>query len=206
MADGWTSLACVSYSVFIERCFLVLPIDVLEKRMVTHFSIIVWRIPWIEEPVGLLSMGSKRVRHNLVTDTFTFTFIDVIAFRWDNCEVTRQCPELNKWGGGQSAMCSHSESGDLSKPGTVKVLSLWPSASLFVKWGFVLEGLLRALLAGRCWFINICGHPLPMLTCWLSPVKVQYPPLQNLPSYCSPSLSFCAVTDPIIIIILYLHN
>ena len=165
----------------------------LEKRMATHFSIIVWRIPWTEEPVRLLSMGSKSRWLNLVTGTFTFTFIDVIAFRWDNCEVTGQCPELNKWGGGQSAMCSHPESGDLSKPGTVKILSLWPSASLFVKWGFGLEGLLRALLAGRCWFINFCDHPLPMLSCWLSPVKVQYPPLQNLPSYCSPTLSFCAV-------------
>ena len=32
--------------------------DVLEKRMATHSSILAWRIPWIEEPGGLQSMGS----------------------------------------------------------------------------------------------------------------------------------------------------
>ena len=38
--------------------------DILEKEMATHSSILAWRIPWIEEPGGLLSMGSQRVRHN----------------------------------------------------------------------------------------------------------------------------------------------
>ena len=36
--------------------------DPLEKGMVIHASIIVWRIPWTEEPGGLQSMGSQRVR------------------------------------------------------------------------------------------------------------------------------------------------
>ena len=36
--------------------------DPLEKGMETHSSILVWRIPWIEEPGGLQSMGSQRVR------------------------------------------------------------------------------------------------------------------------------------------------
>ena len=31
--------------------------DPLEKGMATHFSILVWRIPWTEEPGGLQSMG-----------------------------------------------------------------------------------------------------------------------------------------------------
>ena len=35
--------------------------DPLEKEMVTHFSILVWRIPWTEEPGRLQSMGSQRV-------------------------------------------------------------------------------------------------------------------------------------------------
>ena len=38
--------------------------DPLEKGMATHCSILAWRIPWPEEPVGLQSMGSQRVRHN----------------------------------------------------------------------------------------------------------------------------------------------
>ena len=37
--------------------------DPLEKEMATHSSIL-WRIPWIEEPGGLQSMGSKSVGHN----------------------------------------------------------------------------------------------------------------------------------------------
>ena len=39
--------------------------DPLEERMATHFSILVWRITWTEEPDGLLYgfMGSQRVRH-----------------------------------------------------------------------------------------------------------------------------------------------
>ena len=35
--------------------------DPLEKRMATHSSVFVWRIPWTEEPSGLQSMGSQRV-------------------------------------------------------------------------------------------------------------------------------------------------
>ena len=38
--------------------------DPLEKEMVTHFSILAWRIPWTEEPGGLQSMGLQRVRYN----------------------------------------------------------------------------------------------------------------------------------------------
>ena len=36
----------------------------LEKGMATHSSILAWRIPWTEEPGGLQSMGSHRVRHD----------------------------------------------------------------------------------------------------------------------------------------------
>ena len=38
--------------------------DLLEKEMVTHSSILAWKIPWMEEPGRLQSMGSQRVRHN----------------------------------------------------------------------------------------------------------------------------------------------
>ena len=34
----------------------------LEKEMATHSSILAWRIPWTEEPDGLQSIGSQRVR------------------------------------------------------------------------------------------------------------------------------------------------
>ena len=32
--------------------------DPLEKEMATHSSILVWEVPWTEEPGGLQSMGS----------------------------------------------------------------------------------------------------------------------------------------------------
>ena len=38
-----------------------------EKKMVTHSSILVWDIPWTEEPGELQSMGSQRVGHNFAT-------------------------------------------------------------------------------------------------------------------------------------------
>ena len=38
--------------------------DPLEKGMATHSSILAWRIPWMEEPGGLQSMGLQRVGHD----------------------------------------------------------------------------------------------------------------------------------------------
>ena len=38
--------------------------DPLEKGTATNSSILVWRIPWTEEPGWLQSMGSERVRHD----------------------------------------------------------------------------------------------------------------------------------------------
>ena len=38
--------------------------DPLEEGMATHSSILAWRISWTEEPGGLQSMRSQRVRHN----------------------------------------------------------------------------------------------------------------------------------------------
>ena len=38
--------------------------DPLEKGRLTHSSVLAWRIPRTEEPRGLQSMGSQRVRHD----------------------------------------------------------------------------------------------------------------------------------------------
>ena len=43
--------------------------DPLEKGMATHSSILAWKIRWTEEPGGIQSMGSQRIRHDWVTDT-----------------------------------------------------------------------------------------------------------------------------------------
>ena len=38
--------------------------DPLEEEMAAHSSILAWRITWTEDPGGLQSMGSQRVRHD----------------------------------------------------------------------------------------------------------------------------------------------
>ena len=64
--------------------------DPLEKGMSTHSSILVWRIPWTEEPGGPQSMGLQRVGHDWVTNTFTLcVFIYTGIF----------CLHLWEWGG-----------------------------------------------------------------------------------------------------------
>ena len=54
--------------------------DPLEKGMATHSSILAWRLPWTEEPGGLQSMGSQRVRHNSAP----------IGFNWGACTSVAQ--------------------------------------------------------------------------------------------------------------------
>ena len=40
--------------------------DPLEKELATHSGILAWRIQWTQEPGGLQSRGSRRVRDDLV--------------------------------------------------------------------------------------------------------------------------------------------
>ena len=47
--------------------------------MVTHSSILAWKIPWTEEPGRLQPLGSKRVEHDLATEV---------------SEVAQSCPAL----------------------------------------------------------------------------------------------------------------
>ena len=60
--------------------------DALEKSIVTHSSILVWRIPWTEDPGGLQSIGAQRVGHNwsdwvcIHTHTHTHTHTSPLEF------------------------------------------------------------------------------------------------------------------------------
>ena len=50
--------------------------DVPEKRMATHSSILVWRIPWTEEPGELYTVhGVTKSRTQLNTQAYTHTYI-----------------------------------------------------------------------------------------------------------------------------------
>ena len=46
-----------------------------EKAVAPHSSTLAWKIPWMEEPGGLQSMGSRRVRHDWATSLSLFTFM-----------------------------------------------------------------------------------------------------------------------------------
>ena len=52
------------------RCYLIVVLICIylimngEKAMAPHSSTLAWKIPWTEEPSGLQSMGSLRVRHD----------------------------------------------------------------------------------------------------------------------------------------------
>ena len=45
------------------------------RRWHPHSSTLAWKIPWMEEPGGLQSMGSLRVGHNWATSLSLFTFM-----------------------------------------------------------------------------------------------------------------------------------
>ena len=58
--------------------------DLLEKEMATHFNTLAWKIPWVEEPGGLQSMGSQSwTQQSYFTFTFTFHFIWIYILKWD---------------------------------------------------------------------------------------------------------------------------
>ena len=73
--------------------------DSLEKGMVTHSSILAWRIPWREEPGGLQSMGSQRVKHNRAINTFTFfhTHAEEKPVFQMRAHLLKTCTDLSKF-------------------------------------------------------------------------------------------------------------
>ena len=59
--------------------------DLLEKEMATHSSILAWKIPWMEDPGRLQSMGSQRVKHHWATSLISPSneYSGLISFRMD---------------------------------------------------------------------------------------------------------------------------
>ena len=51
----------------------------LEEEMATVLSILAWRIPWTEEPGGLQSIGSQRVRHNWSNLASLYKPLDILS-------------------------------------------------------------------------------------------------------------------------------
>ena len=71
LAPGMLHVGCPLSRAVVSLSMVIYPdvASVMEKAMAPHSSTLAWKITWTEEPGGLQSMGSLRVRHG-----FTFTF------------------------------------------------------------------------------------------------------------------------------------
>ena len=79
-------------------------VDPLEEGITTHSGVLAWRIPWTEEPGGLQSTRSQRVRHDWSNWTYTHSthifniFSYLIKFQKVHCcccfSVAKSCPTL----------------------------------------------------------------------------------------------------------------
>ena len=65
--------------------------DPLVKEMATHYSIIAWRIPWIEELGGLPSMGCKELD---MTERLRFTLLSL--FRGLVAQLVKNLPAMRE--------------------------------------------------------------------------------------------------------------
>ena len=71
--------------------------DLLEKEMAPHSSILAWKIPWMEEPGRLQSIGSQWVRHNWMTS---------LSFLANNRLVQRKLMAERLWFVRESVACA----------------------------------------------------------------------------------------------------
>ena len=62
-------------SIILSQELLIFSVKIWEKAMAPHSSTVAWKIPWMEEPGGLQSMGSLSVGHNWATSLSLSTFM-----------------------------------------------------------------------------------------------------------------------------------
>ena len=62
--SNYCTIAFISYASKVMSQILQARLQWSEEAMAPHSSTLAWKIPWIEEPGGLQSMGSLRVGHD----------------------------------------------------------------------------------------------------------------------------------------------
>ena len=73
---GYRIFFLISSNISFPPLSLLSPSRTLvEKAMAPHSSTLAWKIPWMEEPGGMQSMGLLRVGHNWATSLSLFTFM-----------------------------------------------------------------------------------------------------------------------------------
>ena len=71
--------------------------NLLEEGMATRSSVLAWRIPWTEEPGGLHSMGSQRVRHDWCDLACTLRVSTNLPPHSIALPHLQRCPSLPPW-------------------------------------------------------------------------------------------------------------
>ena len=71
----WYSLEVMEENILVAVPELGITRLVMEKAMAPHSSTLAWKIPWMEEPGRLQSMGSLRVSHDWATSLSLSTFM-----------------------------------------------------------------------------------------------------------------------------------
>ena len=64
----------------------VLMLEILEKEMTTHSSILAWEMPWAEEPGGLQSMGFAKCCTQPSEHTATTLDIHISVHMWKEAD------------------------------------------------------------------------------------------------------------------------
>ena len=107
---GWCQVLYSSGFLRVSSHYLILPrVGSLEKAMASHSSTLAWKIPWTEEPGGLQSMGSLRVRHDWVISLALLTFMHWRR-KWQPTPVFSP-GESQGWGSLVGChLCGHTES------------------------------------------------------------------------------------------------
>ena len=145
--------------------------DPLEEEMATHSSILVWKIPWTEEPGRLQSMVLQRVRHSWVTK-----HIYHFCCGPDRCwrqpgRLVHDCVTLIALEG--PGVCRRVVSVGVCHPREASLATLASVCCLFMEkshyWGDQDEIPLfpsKCLLTGLCWILSH-WETVPLITGWL---------------------------------------
>ena len=96
----------------------------MEKAMAPHSSTLAWKIPWTEEPGGLQSMGSLRVRHDWATSLSLFTHALEKEMATHSSVLAWRIPGTGEPGGSPS-MGSHRVGHDWSDLAAARLLHLY---------------------------------------------------------------------------------
>ena len=144
----------------------------LGTLMAAHSSILAWRIPWTEEPGRLQPMGSQRVRHDWVTNTFTFKTIFNKMFQFSSAQLLSHVRLfVTPWTAAHLASLSITNSWSLLKLMSIELVmpsnhlipfschpllllsSIFPIIRVFSNESFTWNNCKNVLKAGFGWFI-----------------------------------------------------